>query len=306
MRMNEFLIINFVVFSISFLINFTNAEEVGLLSNERCQLMKDVGVIDIDAPVQCERLRIVTFSYTTFDKSIRNDGEIIVFDVVAEYVKNVFNELNQNGFPIQSAKSITHFEGDDDKSMSANNTSAFNYRVITGGGDLSLHAYGLAIDLNPHQNPFVKLLGDGITLIKPIEGEDYLNRMKHRLNKKSREGFAEDVISVFSKNGFFYWGGYWDTPIDYQHFQVSRELAQLLSSISYKDGLVLFDNHVKWFNKCNAISNPPFYFKNYLKILKSQLDQKDLIQVYMDNPQAIREAMAQELPLISQCYVKKQ
>lgn len=36
----------------------------------------------------------------------------------------------------------------DNKSMSANNTSAFNYRVISGTKKLSNHSYGLAIDIN--------------------------------------------------------------------------------------------------------------------------------------------------------------
>jgi hypothetical protein len=76
--------------------------------------------------------------------------------------------------------------------------------------------------------------------------------------------------------------------------------------MSYKDGLILFDNHVEWFNKCNALSTVPFYFKNYLNFLKSLFDQKELINVYQSSPQAFREAMNQKLPPVSHCFKTNQ
>ncbi|MDN8991441.1 M15 family metallopeptidase, partial [Staphylococcus aureus] len=60
------------------------------------------------------------------------------------------------------------FGGDDDRSMAANNTSAYNCRTVAGSSTLSDHAYGRAIDINPVQNPYV--LSSGIL---PPSGRAY-------------------------------------------------------------------------------------------------------------------------------------
>ena len=59
-------------------------------------------------------------------------------------------------YPIESIRLIDDYGADDTKSMEANNTSAFNYRIVEGTSHLSKHAYGRAIDINPRVNPFVK------------------------------------------------------------------------------------------------------------------------------------------------------
>ena len=40
--------------------------------------------------------------------------------------------------------------------MAADNTSAFNFRVVAGSGTLSQHAFGRAIDINPVENPWIR------------------------------------------------------------------------------------------------------------------------------------------------------
>ena len=78
---------------------------------------------------------------------------------------------------------IESFQGNDNASMAAGNTSCFNFRQITSGTIVSIHGYGLAIDLNPIQNPhvypFVKK--EGTVKILPPQGLNYLNRSNHRL-----------------------------------------------------------------------------------------------------------------------------
>jgi hypothetical protein len=83
--------------------------------------------------------------------------------------------------------------------MDQNNTSAFNHRKITGGGSVSLHGYGVAIDLNPEQNPCIRQAGGKLT-ISPRSGEKYLNR------KNLRPGMSEAVIEVFAEHGLSGWG----------------------------------------------------------------------------------------------------
>lgn len=82
-----------------------------------------------------------------------------------------FYQLYKWEYPIESVRLIDDFEGDDELSMEANNSSAFNYRVIKGSTQLSKHALGLAIDINPRINPYVR--EDGYY---PVNAAEYLER----------------------------------------------------------------------------------------------------------------------------------
>jgi len=75
-------------------------------------------------------------------------------------------------FPIRRMMLVDEYEGDDDRSMAANNTTAFNCREVTGQpGVWSAHSYGRAIDINPVQNPYVFE-----NTVLPSEGRGYANR----------------------------------------------------------------------------------------------------------------------------------
>jgi hypothetical protein len=137
--------------------------------------------------------------------------------------------------------------------MNDNNTSAFNDRPITGGGTPSLHAYGLAIDVNPIQNPYVTRSGVTLTF-EPAAGADYANRLENRPWKRPRQGMAETVIEAFAENGFLIWGGYWDSPIDYQHFQVGRPFAERLAQLNAPEAEKLFDDLVRRYRRCRHSS----------------------------------------------------
>ena len=58
-----------------------------------CDDMKEHNVIRAGAPVGCERLRLIKFSYLGFDGSIHTDGEIMVMDATAENVLRIFTKL---------------------------------------------------------------------------------------------------------------------------------------------------------------------------------------------------------------------
>jgi hypothetical protein len=103
---------------------------------------------------------------------------------------------------------VDAYDGDDDASMADNNTSAFNCREITGGGALSRHSFGVAIDINPVQNPYVN-----DDLVLPAAGSDYATRSPLRPGMISR---PDPVTRTLSDIGWE-WGGDWDDPIDYQH-----------------------------------------------------------------------------------------
>jgi hypothetical protein len=223
------------------------------ISAALCEDMKIRHVLGPNAPVGCERLRLLKFSYLDFAGAPRDDGEIVVMDAAASHVLRIFNSLREMRFPIAKAKLMNNYEGNDLASMSDNNSSGFNDRKITNGDSISLHAYGLAIDINPVQNPFVVRLGSTLDF-QPPSGVEFANRLNDRPWKDSRRGMAESVINVFADNGFLIWGGYWDSPTDYQHFQVGRKMAERLASMPAREAEAMFNRVVDNYRTCRRTS----------------------------------------------------
>jgi len=216
--------------------------------------MKLHHVLNPRAPVGCERLKLIKFEYFGFDGRSHDDGEMVIMDATAGHVLGIFDALRSMQFPIAKARLMNNYDGNDDASMADNNTSAFNVREIAGGGAVSLHAYGLAIDINPIQNPYAKRSGRTLTFSPPA-GAAYANRLNERPGKAVRPGMAEAVIDVFAENGFLIWGGYWDDPIDYQHFQVSRGLAQQLAQMPAAQAQALFEERIQRYRRCRSAAD---------------------------------------------------
>ena len=205
--------------------------------------MRSTKVLNPGAPVGCERLRLVRFSYVGFDGATHDDGELVVLDAVAEHVLAIFVALRSRAFPIASAHLMNRYHGSDDASMARNNTSAFNVRRVEGTNSMSLHAYGVAIDLNPIQNPYVERGARG-NEVSPPAGKVYVSRHDRR------PGMAEAAIELFAHHGFAQWGGYWPRGIDYQHFQVGRRLAGQLVTLPYPKARAAFEQHVERVRSC--------------------------------------------------------
>jgi hypothetical protein len=200
--------------------SIARADSIGPISSALCADMKAHDVLHADAPVGCERLALVRFAYIGFDGRERDDGEMVVLDAVADQVAAIFFKLRARRFPLQQARLMNAYNGDDNGSIDANNTSAFNDRTVTGTSSMSMHAYGAAIDINPVQNPAYDRVG-GVRVLVPTAGAAYASR------KPLRPGMAESAIGIFAAHGFSVWGGRFRDP-DYQHFQVDRALAQKL------------------------------------------------------------------------------
>ena len=220
------------------------------ISDAACERMKVRGVLAENPPVGCERLAIVRFSYVDFEGRTHEDGEIMVMAAVADFVKTIFDTLYSRRFPIARARLMDHYFGDDPAAMQDNNTSAFNHRPVTGGSLPSLHAYGMAIDINPVQNPYIRFYPDGKAVFNPAPGAAYANRLHLRPGKHARSGMAEEVVDLFAENGFSMWGGYWDAPIDYQHFQTDRTLAERMAKLPVRHARALFTDHVQRYQTC--------------------------------------------------------
>ena len=210
------------------------------------------GTIAEDAPVGIDRLRLISVPYLDFHGKSKK-GQLIVLDVLASAVGAIFVELYEKRFPIAKMELITVYGGDDDASMADNNTSAHNYRKVAGSARLSLHAYGTAIDINPVQNPYILLeKGSNQATYLPPNSIQYANRLTERLGKPYQRGFAEDVVDIFAKHGYYWWGGYWDTPIDYQHFQLDRDGSYVLANMPANEAhwfFQLLKNHFNEFEQ---------------------------------------------------------
>lgn len=135
-------------------------------------------------------------------------GELVCAQAIAADVISLFARLYRLGFPIRTMTLIDDFDADDDRSMAADNCSAFNFRVVAGTDMLSQHAHGLAVDLNPIENPWVTPARH-----VPPAGADFLDRTAIRPGMIVRPG---PVTAVLDELGWE-WGGDWRHASDYHH-----------------------------------------------------------------------------------------
>ena len=154
----------------------------------------------------------MVFPHVTFEGDVAL-GEMIVAAEWAEAIGGVFEQLFEAPYPIEQIALVDHFGGDDQASMRADNTSAFNCREVAGRpGVWSNHAFGTAVDVNPLRNPFVR--GGSID---PPEGATFADR------SNVRQGMIVDgdaAVMAFESIGWV-WGGNWQNGRDYQHFSAN-------------------------------------------------------------------------------------
>ncbi|MBX3313594.1 MAG: M15 family metallopeptidase [Actinobacteria bacterium] len=158
-------------------------------------------------PVGAVDLRAVTVAYWGYDGA-RRTGTLIVHRKVAADVRQAFGRLYAARFQIERITPVTTYGASDDRSMAANNTSAFNCRRVTGGTSYSEHSYGWAIDLNPVQNPYVR----GGTVLPP-SGVIWADRSLRVPGMIHAGGAVDDAFAEIG----WYWGGRWSSVKDYQH-----------------------------------------------------------------------------------------
>lgn len=203
---------------------------VSSLPKSYAERMCALGVWQEACPIPLERLSLIKIKYVDFQGNEHDNGEMVAFDVAAERMAKIFDKLYTMRFPINKIVPVHEYDGDDDRSMADNNSSCFNFRTIANTTTVSIHSYGVALDINPEQNPMVTFDDAGVATIHPRQGWTYLNR----INRKP--GMIEDIVTLMAENGFFVWGGKWTTPIDYHHFQTPRGIAELLAAVSLADG----------------------------------------------------------------------
>lgn len=186
------------------------------LTDEVKERITGISYPESGCTVPYEDLAYVGLLYFDFDGE-EQTGELICNQAVAQDMVEIFYELYQNDYRIERVRLVDEYAGDDTASMADNNTSCFNYRVVDGTTNLSKHAYGLAIDVNPYYNPYVvyNKNGDGSTYISPPGSEVYADRSQSFPYKIDENDLC---YRLFTEHGFT-WGGNWNSTKDYQHFQ---------------------------------------------------------------------------------------
>ena len=141
-------------------------------------------------------------------------GELICHKAIANDLLAIFQELHKAKYPIERMVLVDEYDADDEASMRANNSSAFNFRYVSGTKSLSRHSRGMAVDINPLYNPYVRQRG-GRTLVEPTTAKPYVDRAKEFPYKIVK---GDLCYRLFRKYGFT-WGGDWKNSKDYQHFE---------------------------------------------------------------------------------------
>lgn len=164
-----------------------------------------------DCPVARDELRYVTLSFWGFDGR-PHTGELLVHRSAAEDLVGVFEALYVERFPIEEMRIVAREELDAPPTGDGNVTTAFVCRSSVAGATWSEHAFGLAVDVNPFHNPYVR--GD---LVLPELAGAYVDREAHRPGM-IRPG--DVVVEAFADIGWK-WGGTWRSSRDWMHFSAS-------------------------------------------------------------------------------------
>jgi hypothetical protein len=146
---------------------------------------------------------LIDVTYYSTDNKLHR-GQLLLNKKIADEVSQIFEFIKAQKFPVKSVVPIVKYDWNDELSMKNNNTSAFCYRNTS----YSFHAEGLAIDINPCQNPVVYKFRQRI---EPKNG-------RYEPSQAGTFSAKHPVVLKFKELGFR-WGGNFSQKYDYQHFE---------------------------------------------------------------------------------------
>ena len=177
--------------------------------------LKERGFWHRGCPVALSGLRVLTVTHRGFDGKDHR-GQLIVNAGAAKPLQGVFRRLHQLRFPIRHMRIADYYGPKRGRPRDGDVTQSFECRQAvpspctggTGTGTWSMHAYGLAVDLNPRENPYV-----GCGQSRDPTAQAYRDRSRRR-----RGMVGGRTVRAFGAAGWG-WGGSWtgDTK-DYMHF----------------------------------------------------------------------------------------
>lgn len=162
-------------------------------------------------PVAISGLRLVEVTFWGFDGTSRWGQMVVNSDSVSPIV-GAFRRMYAARFPVRQMRLVDYFGADDEASMAADNTSAFNCRLVPGTSTWSQHSYGRAVDVNPLENPEIR---DG--QIDPPSAASWADRTQERIGMIHH---GDAAWAAFAAVGWP-WGGDWSSLKDYQHFSAN-------------------------------------------------------------------------------------
>ncbi|MEX0667338.1 MAG: M15 family metallopeptidase [Acidimicrobiia bacterium] len=162
-----------------------------------------------ECPVALEGLTYLTMSFHGFD-GLAHTGEMLVAAEFADGVVEAFRRLWEVRFPIEEMRVQDQEEMDAHPTGDGNVTGSFECRPAVGqSGGWSMHAYGLAVDINPFHNPYTK--GE---VVAPELASSYIDRTNVRPGMILEGDMS---VGAFDEMGWG-WGGRWTTAKDWMHF----------------------------------------------------------------------------------------
>lgn len=150
-------------------------------------------------------------------------GELICNAYIVYDLIDIFYRLYRAEYPIEKIRLVDEYDAEDELSMRDNNSSCFNFRLVSRSNQISKHGLGLAVDINPLYNPYVTMV-DGRQNVEPSTAGPYLDRNGEFPCKIDEQDFC---CRLFAMHGFE-WGGDWVGKKDYQHFEVPDEVVGML------------------------------------------------------------------------------
>lgn len=174
-----------------------------------------------NCPIPLEDLRYLHVLHKDLSGKIL-EGELICNVKIAEPLLDIFKKLFAENYPIEKIRLIDEYDADDELSMSDNNSSCFNFRYVSYTNRISLHGYGLAVDINPLYNPYIKTV-DGEKIIAPANSTDFEDRQKNFPYKIEENDLC---CKLFAEHGFIWGGNCWDDEKDYQHFFIEEGVTR--------------------------------------------------------------------------------
>jgi D-alanyl-D-alanine carboxypeptidase len=184
---------------------------VGGLGVWRRAAMIKAGAWSPRCPVSLDDLRLVTLTYWGFDERAHTGRLVCNRDAVTAIV-GALRRLYDERYPIRRMVPVEAYGASDERSMEADNTSAFNGRFVEGSTVWSQHAYGRAIDVDPRENPEIK---NG--KVYPKNAGLYVDRTRGLPDMITS---GDHVVRDFAAEGWG-WGGFWHSLKDYQHFSAT-------------------------------------------------------------------------------------
>ncbi len=167
-----------------------------------------------DCSIPRSSLRYLRVLHVDKDGRIKR-GELVCNKAIAADLISIFKELYRQKYPIEGIRLIDDFDANDERSMRANNSSAFCFRRVKGSQKLSAHARGMAVDINTLYNPYYRRTTSGKVTVQPSNALKYCDRTASFPYKIER---GDLLHRLFLQHGFR-WGGAWRTVKDWQHFE---------------------------------------------------------------------------------------